>query len=151
MLLPNWVKRNQEKYVARFDYEIRRMSQSFPSFELLQDEQSGETYWEGQLCTNSQNIYNLKIFYTDRYPYEPPLVIVMDSDVKRFCKKEGLHGCHNWGIKKGGAHICVINPDDTVNVGWEHSHSVISMAAWAAEWLHAYEVKIKTGRWILPE
>ncbi|EKE28453.1 MAG: hypothetical protein ACD_3C00057G0003 [uncultured bacterium (gcode 4)] len=150
MQMPEWIKRNPEKNLKRIQHESEKIRNSFPSFELLQKDDLS-LYWKGQLATNCKNVYSIEIHYTDEYPYSPPIALVLDKDVKNYCLSAGLHGCHNWGEEMGGIHVCVIDPKDTVNVRWHKDHSAASMIIWTAEWLHAYEVKRVTGKWILPE
>lgn len=116
-------------------------------------ENDGTLFAEGQLLTLSNNLYKLRIYYPDTYPYNPPIPIVMDNDVKRFCMNGGQHTLHNYGEERGGLYICVIKPDDVEGTGWTPDFTVIFIICLAAAWLHAYEVKRANinAPWILPE
>ncbi len=150
MNLPAWIARDPEKMKRRLIYEHEEIKRRAPLFKMMQ-ESDGEIYFEGKIITRSKNIYSVKIYPSNGYPYAPPESIIMDSDVKDFCLNAGMHDSHNYGASKGGVKICVIKPDGSQGIGWDPTLSMVSAIVWAAEWLHAYEVKRVTGRWILPE
>ena len=146
---PKWVKRNVSKYEKRLNFEKECLQKYFPSFDMKQEDDT-TLFAEGQLVTLSNNIYSIKIYYPDNYPFMAPIALIMDKDVIEHCKSWN-HGYHNYGIYKNGLRICVLKPDDEIGTGWRPDFSIIFIISLVAAWLHAFEVKKTTGKWILPE
>lgn len=147
--LPNWVRRNPEKYLRRLAYEAEMLETAFPSFGLMAEGDS--LYAEGDFLTLSNNRYHVLAHYPESYPYDPPQVAVSDPDVIAYCKNAS--GYHHYGYvaKLGGLRLCLLDPGDRTGEGWRQEFSVVTVLNLAAAWLHAYEVKRATGKWILPE
>lgn len=146
---PNWVAKNPTSLLSRLQEEVRLLNLAFPHFKLMMD--GDVMYAAGHLVTRSMNAYEVRLYYPENFPYEPPEPIVYDGDVMRYCLAKGMHGAHNRGEKYGGLFLCVLKPDDRVGVGWSPEKGGYFILNIAAAWLHAHEVQTVTGNWILPE
>ena len=150
-MLPAWARRDPAKYVKRIRWEKECLGKYFPSFEMMQED-DGDIFLEGNIVTLNENVYKVKVYFPDNYPYSPPIPVVMDIDVIAHCKKFDIHEYHYYEDKSiDGLRICVIKPDDTIGTGWKPDFSSISVILLASAWLHAFEVKKETGIWPLPE
>lgn len=147
--LPNWVRRNPDKYLRRLRYESDMLERAFPGFRLMTEED--RLYAEGDFVTLSNNRYRVVAHYPESYPYDPPQAAVPDADVVAYCKDRS--GFHHYGYVEslGGLRLCLLDPHDRTGEGWRPEFSVVTVLNLAAAWLHAYEVKRATGKWILPE
>ncbi len=150
-VLPNWVQPNPEKYLKRLAYEHDMLADAFPAFRLMTE--GDRLFAEGFFVTHSGNAYRVRAEYPKEYPYAYPRVAVCDSDVIETCESSGMHEFHHLGYDEDsdGIVLCVMKPDGASGQGWETKFSVVTVLNLAAAWLHAYEVKLATGKWILPE
>ena len=149
--MPNWVRRNPTRYLERLGYEAEMLANAFPAFTLMTE---GPTlYAEGDFVTLSGNRYRIRAFYPENYPYEPPVPVAVDRDVVEYCKSQSAHEYHHMGEcdEMGGLRLCTMRRDDSHGQGWLPQFSIVTILNLAAAWLHAYEVKRATGKWILPE
>ncbi len=146
--LPNWVQQNPQKLIRRLEEEVRTIKVSFPNFEIMID--GNIMYAEGVFVTRNLNAYQLRLYYPATFPYNPPDAVVMDYDVKAYCLTHGMHQTHNRGEAYGGIILCVMKPDDQVGAGWHPSHLGLTILNIAAAWLHAHEIQIRSGNWVLP-
>ena len=153
----DWVEKNPEKFFGRLEYEMEEMKLKFPSFQFVQ--KNGGLYVEGPIITKKSrdgrrggNVYLVRAYYPSNYPYTPPIPVVMDEDVVDHCTSNGMHDFHNYGhYEDGGLKLCVMKPDDVIGEGWKPKYSVVTIVSYISTWLHAYEYKRKTGKWLLPE
>ncbi|MDQ1343969.1 MAG: hypothetical protein QG650_689 [Patescibacteria group bacterium] len=150
-MLPNWVRREPEKYLKRLVFEAKMLETAFPGFRLMTERDV--LFAEGDFVTASRNRYHLRAYYPESYPYDPPSVAVTDADVVSYCGIRGAHGFHHYGYSEemGGLKLCLLNAGDREGQGWLPDFSIVTVLNLAAAWLHAYEVKRLTGEWILPE
>lgn len=149
MQIPEWVRKNPEILGKRFLLENSHL-QEYKTF-VQNIDQKGKHLIIGKLVTNINNVYTCKIYVPDNFPYEPPIVIITDKDVIRNCLNRGLHELHHLGRYKDGIELCIFKEDSMRGLGWLPYYSITSLIIWTAEWLHAYEEKLATGRWPLPE
>lgn len=151
MVLPNWVARKPERYLRRLRFEADMLGDAFPNFRLMTE--GDVLFAEGRFVTISANGYGIRSYYPETYPYSAPLTYVTDSDVVSFCMGAGNSGYHHYGYSEehGGVRLCLLDPNDSKGQGWLPDFSIVTVLNLAAAWLHAYEVKRSTGRWILPE
>lgn len=158
MATVNWIKKDPEKFLRRIENEMEQMSLKFPLFHFIQ--QGDELYVEGPIITTKSengrhggNVYLVRAYYPQDYPYSPPIPIVMDEDVVDHCIRNGMHDFHNYGkYHDGGLKLCVMKPDDNIGeAGWNPKYSIRAIINYIAAWLHAYEYKRETGIWLLPE
>lgn len=149
--LPNWVRRNPDRYLERLGFEAEMLSDAFPAFTLMTE--GDVLYAEGDFVTLSKNRYRVRVFYPENYPYDPPSAIITDRDVVEYCKNQSAHDFHHLGVspEMGGLRLCTMRRDDSHGQGWLPDFSVVTILNLAAAWLHAYEVRRVTGQWILPE
>lgn len=149
--MPNWVKRNPERYLKRLGYESEMLANAFPGFALMTE--GDVLFAEGDFVTVSRNKYRVRAYYPPDYPYSQPTGIIADPDVVQYCSLRPGGEFHNYGYSEtlGGIKLCLLNPSDTNGQGWLPDFSVVTILNLAAAWLHAYEVKRVTGEWILPE
>ncbi len=147
--LPNWVGKDPGKFLPRLKQEVDLLNAAFPFFKVLM---AGDVmYAEGVIVTINQNAYKVRLYYPEDFPYSAPDAVVMDRDVKAYCLSQGMHSAHHRGERDGGVTLCVLKPDDRVGTGWEPKKGGYFILNIAAAWIHAHEVQIRSGRWILPE
>ena len=122
------------------------MREKFPHFELRKAEKpflkrgwlvadTGALFWIGSLKTHTEVSYLVATAYPTDYPFGEIKAYVLDPYIPatehRF--QDG-HLCLYDHEGKGGA--------------FEGSKSTaITIVAWTAAWLHAYEIWCKTGKW----
>ena len=141
----NWVARNPKFGAKRLKWELEQLSKHFPQFSV-KCKDSG-MWIEGQLWTRSRNLYNIRAYYPETYPYSMILSCVMDPDIVKFCRNTGPHQAHNFGEHpSGGIQLCMFGPGE-----WIPDYSIITILQLTALWLQSIEVKRDTGVWIWPE
>jgi hypothetical protein len=146
----DWIEQDPKKNFPRYKYEVALLNEKFPKFKFFV--MGNVLFVEGKLITRSDNIYLVRAYYPNSYPYKAPEPVVIDRDVASFCTSAGMHKMHNWGEHEyGGLKLCVLKPDDTVGEGWKMNYSIVTIVNYIATWLHAYEYKKETGIWLLPE
>lgn len=141
----NWVARNPRFGAKRLQWEMEQLSKHFPQFSMMCN--GSEMWVEGQLVTRSQNLYNIRAYYPETYPYDRIISCVMDPDIVKFCREKGGHQAHNFGEHHcGGIQLCIFGPGD-----WIPDYSVITILQTTSVWLHVIEVKKETDVWVWPE
>lgn len=133
--------------MERLGLEVQTVRKAFPFFQFFSEGE--QLYVEGPVITRNQNLYTVRVYYPENYPYNHPTPIVLDKDVVMRCK---INRKHILGEAPcGGVFLCVIKPTDEIGCGWTPDMSMLTILNLSAAWLHAYEVLQMTGKWILPE
>lgn len=149
MTIPNWVKQNPDRLMRRLIHDTCELNK-FPNFCQRINPTNGYHHLHGKLVTRSNNVYTCKIYLPHNYPYGAPISVITDNDVVQSCI-DFPHSFHNRGLFGKGIELCIFKDDPPFGFSWKPDFSIISLILWTAEWLHAYEVKKQTGKWILPE
>ena len=130
----------------RIAVEIKAMRSHFPKFELRQADRAlrkhrwtvvrrGQLFWSGPLTTYSGAGYLVMAVYPHDYPCEEIKSYVVDpylpTTEHRF--QDG--------------HLCLYDHSGA-GAGYDSDHTtVVTIIAWTAAWLHAYEIWRQTGQW----
>jgi len=115
----------------RLAIEKEAIEERFPQFQLRKYS-TGDLFWFGNITTRNGNDYTIEVRYPESYPYKPPKVFPVDPEIS-----EAKH------MYKDGS-LCLFYPDDQ---SFTPNNTAATVIAWAAAWLHAYEVWKKAGRW----
>ena len=126
--------------------ETRAMRSSFPAFELRRTQEPlrqhgwlvaevGSIFWTGALKTHSGRSYLIAMVYPKDYPFGEMKAYVLEpylpTTEHRF--KDGHLCLYDHGGKGGGFE--------------REKTTAVTVIAWTAAWLHAYEIWQKTGNW----
>lgn len=136
-ILPNWVKddRNQE---SRLEQEIADLREYYEVFRFYvdRDEENGALYAHGILFTISGNIYKVRLYFPEIYPYCQPLPVIMDDDVIEDYLGNNHDFPSNFGIQKQGVAIRVTD----IGKKWNPRKFASATLDATTIWLHRYEV-----------
>lgn len=127
-------------------YRIEKpaMLKTFPQFQLYQGDGSfqftprGSIFWGGKLKTNFGSEYNVAIVYPVNYPHDQ-----IKAYVKELIDVSTPH-------RYVDGHLCLYSNDHGGGgEGTGIETTAVTITAWTATWLNAYEVYKRTGRWAI--
>ena len=128
------------KRIKRF--EIPAMNKTFPQFQLSKGDGSfdfipnGAIFWQGKLMTNFGTAYNVAIVYPENYPHDQIYAYVKELI--------GVSTPHRYL----DGHLCLYSNDHGGGgEGIGRETTAVTITAWTATWLNAYEVYKRTGNW----
>lgn len=137
---------HQALFNKQLALESRAMRASFPEFELRRAEEplrrhgwlvadKGRLFWTGALKTHSQRSYLVAVVYPLDYPFGESWAYILDpylpTTEHRF--KDG--------------HLCLYDHTGKGGRFEGEKSTAVTVVAWTAAWLHAYEIWQKTGKW----
>jgi len=134
-----WGSRDHVSY--RLKYEFKAMRQLFgETFELKVPKGFGTLYWVGTVELNMKGVpersHSIKIAYLDNFPERAPEAYVLKPRI--YSEKHQFED----------GQLCLFNPKDGENYGWNPSSSTAAtVAGWAIQWLYAYYTWRMTGTW----
>jgi hypothetical protein len=101
----------------------------------------GPLYWTGAVEINMQGVpqrhHKIQIIYPDGFPYRPPEAYVREP-----------RGLYSEKHQFEDGQLCLFNPKDGENYGWNPTRSTAAtIAGWAIQWLYAYYTWRSTGSW----
>ena len=143
-----WGKPDPHKtlFNQRLAVETRAMNCYFPDFQFRQAHkplqkhnwviaQPGENFWIGVLKTYSSSSYTVAVVYPKDYPFGEIRAYILEPYIPitehRF--KDG--------------HLCLYDHEGSGQGFEEGKTTAVTITAWTAAWLHAYEIWRNTGRW----
>lgn len=147
VLMKDRLWKNHENFChQRLALETREMKKSFPQFRFHRCKKKmnfhrwkvatpDELFWRGKVKTHSGNEYTIVVVYPKDYPFgeirayvESPYIPATDHRFQdgRLCLYG--HEGKGEGYEKGKT-------------------SAVTVVAWVAAWLHAYEIWSLTGQW----
>jgi hypothetical protein len=120
--------------------EYQAMRQIFGDTFKLVTPRTEELYWEGIVIVNLRGIpqreHQLKILYPHEYPNRPAEAYVLNPKI--YSEKHQFED----------GQLCLFNPKDGTNYGWNPSRSTAAtVAGWAVNWLYAYYTWRIMGDW----
>ncbi len=124
----------------RLRLEVEAMRATFgKTFKLIVPDDD-LLYWRGTVEVNLARLrqpeHDLKIVYPRNYPNRPPEAYVLKPRV--YSEKHQFED----------GQLCLFNPKDGENYGWNPARStVVTVTAWAIQWLYAYYTWRATGDW----
>lgn len=127
------------------NFEGPMMSRKFPQFKLFRGDgsrsftPSGCTYWGGKLTTNFDSSYSVAVVYPPNYPAA--------GEIRAYVAELAKHDDYIPHMYTDG-HLCLYSNDHGgggEGVGSETT--AVTVVAWAAAWLNAYEVYKRSGSW----
>ncbi len=138
----------------RFRLEVQAMKAQFgTSWKLVLPAvgSNDPMYWKGQVLVNmtelapEKRLHTLHVLYPHGYPSVAAECYCVDPVIK--------HGGHSYGasyveINKGAGKMCLFNPDEGKDYGWNPARSVaLTIALWGIQWLYGYYCWTFNGRW----
>lgn len=114
---------------SRIIVEKRKLEMFFPQFKFYGIDKK-ITSIRGLLKTNLYNSYNVRISVTDSYPYEIPIINLIDFEIDEKC----THKYH-------AGNICIMKPDH-----WNSVYSLAFAVARTAIWLNKYDIWRRNGK-----
>ena len=125
---------------SRLRLEVEAMRAAFGNTFKLVVPQFGLLHWEGivevNLSTITQPEHRLKIVYPNEYPNRPAEAYILKPRI--YSEKHQYED----------GQLCLFNPKDGENYGWNPSKSTaVTVAGWAIQWLYAYYTRRATGDW----
>ncbi|NLV08340.1 hypothetical protein GOC74_00045 [Halomicrobium mukohataei] len=127
-----WYEQDPE----RLRIEKKVMKERFPQFSIKIHGE--ELFWEGTLRSNSNNRYEVAIFYPNDYPYSAPEPYITDPDITQY----------NPPHIYANGQLCVFEQTDGT---WERKSTAATMVTLIAPWIGAFEHWQETGYWPGPE
>lgn len=123
-------------------YEIASMQKKFPQFKLFEGDARfrfiprGAMFWGGRLKTNFGTEYSLAVVYPVNYP---------NGQIKAFVQElMDVPTPH----KYVDGHLCLYSNDHGgAGEGIGSETTAVTIVAWAAAWLNAWEVYRRTKKW----
>ncbi|MBK8945344.1 MAG: hypothetical protein IPM32_08755 [Ignavibacteriae bacterium] len=109
--------------------EKRKLKMFFPQFEFYGIDKK-ITSVRGLLTTNLNNSYNVRISVTDSYPYEIPIIELIDFEIDEECPHKYYAG-----------NLCIMRPDH-----WSSVYSLAYVVARTAVWLNKYDIWRRNGK-----
>lgn len=140
----------ERPYQAFFDkqlaLETRAMKTSFPHFELRRAQEplrqhgwlvadKGGLFWTGSVKTHSQRSYLVTVVYPHDYPF---------GEIKSYVLEPYIPATEH-RFKDG--HLCLYDHDGKGGRFEGSKSTAVTIIAWTAAWLHAYEIWQHTGKW----
>ncbi|MFZ4813466.1 MAG: hypothetical protein ACOYL5_02940 [Phototrophicaceae bacterium] len=125
----------------RLRLEVEAMRAAFgDTFRLTVPQTGNELIWEGTVYVNltvvPDTAHTLKILYPPDYPNRPAEAYVQRPKI--YSQKHQYED----------GQLCLFNPKDGTNYGWNPSRSTaVTVAGWAIQWLYAYYTWRSTGDW----
>lgn len=145
---------DRTKLSDRFRLEVQAMKGQFgTSWKLIlpAPEATDPMYWKGQVIVNmaeipeDKRLHTLHVVYPQGYPNEAAQCYCVDPVIK--------HGGHSYGpsmlaVNKGAGRMCLFNPDEGREYGWNPARShALTIALWGIQWLYGYYCWTYNGRW----
>jgi ubiquitin-protein ligase len=121
------MKRWFERLPERFRLEVKLIKQFYPNSKVTQNNRRIEVYLKFRW---GRKLYNLLMYYPNRFPYEQPEVIILSP--KLFPAPHMFRD----------GRLCLWGVDD---VGPQTSGKVI--LDWACGWIRSYEEYRSTNKW----
>jgi ubiquitin-protein ligase len=130
----------RENVSPRLRLEVEAMRLTFDNTFKLVVPKYGLLYWEGEIEVNLQRLrvreHHLKILYPADYPNRPAEAYILKPKI--YSPKHQYED----------GQLCLFNPKDGENYGWNPSRSTaVTVAAWAIQWVYAYYTWRATGEW----
>lgn len=130
----------RENVSPRLRLEVEAMRMTFGNTFRLVVPNRDPLYWVGDVEINlsrlRERIHTLKILYPADYPYRPAEAYVLRPRI--YSQKHQYED----------GQLCLFNPKDGENYGWNPSRSTaVTVAAWAVQWIYAYYTWRATGEW----
>ncbi len=137
-MAPWWGTRNAVS--PRLRLEVDAMRESFGGTFELHVPRWDPLYWQGTVYINLAKLprhdHVLKIIYPHEYPNHPPEAYIVEP--RLYSEKHQFEA----------GQLCLFNPKDGTNYGWNPSRSTAgTVAGWAIQWLYAYYTWRITGEW----
>ncbi|MBC6481402.1 MAG: hypothetical protein GDA56_30260 [Hormoscilla sp. GM7CHS1pb] len=117
----------------------------FPNFRWINPRDSGNTGIEGTVCTNSMNLYTLRVYVPSDYPNSRPDMVVTSPDPLRGYDETDLRvydassSMHTLSPRDGYVQICHYK-------GWSPNLTLCLVVLKGRIWLEALEGHRRTGR-----
>lgn len=137
-----------KEFVSRIQCDLQALAARFPQFKLYRANRdvasgkwkiaaSGEYYFLGNLKTLGSNIYTVAIAIPRNYPFGEVKAFVIDP-----CISVTEHRFND-------GHLCLYGGHGGESGQKYESGRTgpVTVIAWTAAWLHAYECWKKTGKW----
>lgn len=130
----------RENVSARLRLEVEAMRVTFGTTFKLIVPKYGLLYWEGAVEINLARLrereHMVKILYPGDYPNRPAEAYILRPKI--YSPKHQYED----------GQLCLFNPKDGENYGWNPSRSTaVTVAAWAIQWIYAYYTWRATGEW----
>jgi ubiquitin-protein ligase len=125
----------------RLRLEVEAMRAAFDdTFRLTVPQDSSLLHWTGDVELNlsvlKNQVHTLKIVYPKDYPNRPAEAYVLRPRI--YSEKHQYED----------GQLCLFNPKDGTNYGWNPSRSTaVTVAGWAVQWLYAYYTWRHTKQW----
>ena len=130
----------------RLALETRAMQQRFPDFNLRRAREpfrrhsweiaaQDELFWIGRLKTYSGACYQAAIVYPKDYPF---------GEIRAYILQPYIPATEH-RFKDG--HLCLYDHEGAGEGFDGDSSTAVTIVAWTAAWLHAYEIWRSTGKW----
>ncbi len=101
--------------------------------------QFGGLYWLGEVEINLYGItdrtHTIKILYPDEYPNRAAEAYIVKPKI--YSEKHQFED----------GQLCLFNPKDGTEYGWNPNSTAVTVAAWGIQWLYAYYTWRSMGRW----
>ena len=127
--------------VNRIRHEADAMQRHFPGMKLAQSRGQhdflphGAVYWHGALETNFGSRYHVFVVYPENYPHD---------EVKAYVKElMGVSTPHRYM----DGHLCLYANNLGAGDGYEEETTAVTITAWTAAWLNAWELYKRNGTW----
>lgn len=124
---------------ARLVLEQRVMKERFPQFELRRD--GNQLVWFGTLESNSNQPYEMALYYPDNFPAEPPKIFPITPALTVWKDEQNHVLKHQFN----DGSLCLFHPRDRT---WQSNTTAATLLAITSLWLFAYESYVETGQWI---
>ncbi len=139
-------KTYQALFHRQLALETRAMRAQFPGFEMRKAEtifqkhgwtiaQPGNIFWTGLLKTYSACDYLTATVYPSDYPF---------GEIKSYIIEPFIPATEH---RFQDGHLCLYDHQGKGQQFESSKTTAVTVIAWTAAWLHAYEIWCKTGRW----
>lgn len=145
---------SREALSKRFMHEVGQMKVQFgTSWQLVlpKPDSPNPLYWRGQVLVNLEELapakrkHTLHVVYPDGYPNAAANCYCVDPVLEN---TGHTYGISQWPFNNGASKMCLFNPNEGVNYGWNPSHSTaLTIALWGIQWLYGYYTFFYTGKW----
>lgn len=136
-----WSKSQQNRLM----FEKQIMDRLFPQFEVKSPLM--DTYWIGEMKTNSGKQYTIRINIPAQYPEQAPdICIVAPSSLYTYTGKKlqdmgCSHEMHTFTPENGYVKMCLFRTEY-----WSAEYTLTSCLRKARIWLEAYDEHLKSGK-----
>ena len=126
---------------SRLRLEVDLMRTTFNDTFQLNVPQNKVLYWQGTVEINLEGIarrdHTLKVVYPQSYPNKPAEAYLLAPLIT-----DSKHQFED-------GQLCLFNPKDGVNYGWNPARSTaVTIAGWAIQWIYAHHIWKDTGKWL---